>query len=316
MYSSVAIELVAPAEFSALLLPGSKVSFAQGTFGKILLQDIHVKGLTILYNIYQVREDLALDFRSYPGMLQTHVALKNDSHYDIKGIGDFYLEEGRFNILDASHFEGTHFLKSNREYRSFHAICSPEMLDRLLTIFPALEEWFASDSSRPRLLFKINPSLTAELKEIIDSIIYCTYTNDLRRFFLELKIRQFLFLSMSPVGQEIIPVVGLSRRNIELIYESKRLLEKSFDQHTTIATIAKRTEMSEFKLKFGFKKIFGISLSDYLIQSKMEAAKKLLIETNSSLKEIASLTGYASIQSFLRAFKKYFHNTPGSFRKN
>jgi len=28
------------------------------------------------------------------------------------------------------------------------------------------------------------------------------------------------------------------------------------------------------------------------------------------------LTGYATKQSFLNAFKRYFHDTPGSFRKN
>ena len=34
------------------------------------------------------------------------------------------------------------------------------------------------------------------------------------------------------------------------------------------------------------------------------------------LKEIASLTGYATKQSFLNTFKKYFHDIPDSFRKN
>ncbi|MEI9809095.1 MAG: helix-turn-helix domain-containing protein [Bacteroidota bacterium] len=48
----------------------------------------------------------------------------------------------------------------------------------------------------------------------------------------------------------------------------------------------------------------------------MQAARSLLLETDKPLKEIASLTGYSTKQSFMNAFKKYFNDTPGSFRKN
>ena len=74
--------------------------------------------------------------------------------------------------------------------------------------------------------------------------------------------------------------------------------------------------MNEFKLKAGFKQVFGISMFDYLIKKRMQEARSLLLETDKPIKEIASLTGYSTKQSFLNAFKKYFHDTPGSFRKN
>jgi AraC family transcriptional activator of pyochelin receptor len=315
-YGSISLEPVVPPELYALLLPGSEAVCAQGAFGKILLQEIHLGALVIQYIIYQVRKDLALDFRYHSGMMQTYVALKNDSHYYIQGIGDLYLAEGQFNILDASTIEGTRFLEQGREYRSFHVIYSPEMLDSLLSVFPPLEEWFASDSSQPRLLFKTHPLLTTQLKEIVDNIIHCSYTDELRRFYLELKTKEFLFLSMMPIEQGVTAAIWLTPRSIEMIHESKRMLENNFDQHITIAGMAKQLGINEFKLKAGFKKIFGISLFDYFIQTKMQKAKRLLLETDKPIKEIAHLTGYASKQSFLNAFKKHFHNTPGSLRKN
>jgi len=315
-YGPIILKPEVPAELSACVLPGSETGFAQGVFGKILLQEIHLDNLVLQYNIYQVKKDLAIDFRCHPGMMQVHVALKNDSHYSIEGIGDLYLAEGQFNILDASSIEGTSFLEQGREYRSFHASYSPEMLDSLLPVFPSLEEWFASDSSQPRLLFKTHPLLTVQLKDIIEDILHCSYTDDLRRLYLELKIKEFLFLSMMPVGQGITPVIWLTKRSIELIHQSKRILENNFDQRITIAELAKQLGIHEFKLKAGFKKVFGVSMFDYLIQTKMQKAKYLLLETDKPIKEIAHLTGYASKQSFLNAFKKYFHNTPGSLRKN
>ncbi len=315
-YGPIIIEPGVPAELSSWVLPESETGYAQGPFGKILLQEIHLGEISIQYNIFQVRKDLAIDFRLHPGMMQIHAAIKNDSHYSIEGIGDLYLSEGQFNILDAVNIEGTGFLEQGREYRSFHATYSPEILDSLLPVFPALEEWLASDSSQPRLLFKTHPLLTVQLKDIIQSIIHCSYTDELRRFYLELKTKEFLFLSMMPIEQGVTPAIWLTPRSIELIHESKRMLENNFDQHITIAIMAKQLGINEFKLKAGFKKIFGISMFDYLIQTKMQKAKKLLLETDKPIKEIAHLTGYASKQSFLNAFKKHFHNTPGSLRKN
>jgi two-component system response regulator YesN len=55
---------------------------------------------------------------------------------------------------------------------------------------------------------------------------------------------------------------------------------------------------------------------DYLVKTRMQMARDLLLETDKPIKEIAALTGYSTKQSFLNAFKRYFHDTPGSFRKN
>jgi AraC-like DNA-binding protein len=315
-YGPIIIKPGVPEELSSWVLPDSETGYAQGAFGKILFQEIHLGELNIQYNIFQVVKDLAIDFRCQPGMMQIHVALKGDGHYSIDGIGDLYLAEGQFNILDAANIEGTGYLEHSREYHSFHVSYTPEILDSLLPVFPALEEWFASDSSQPRLLFKTHPLLTVQLKDIIESILHCPYTDELRRYYLELKVKEFLFLSMMPIEQGVTPAIWLTRRSIEQIHESKRMLENNFDQHITIATLAKQLGINEFKLKAGFKKIFSISMFDYLIQTKMQKAKKLLLETDMPIKEIAHRTGYASKQSFLNAFKKYFHNTPGSLRKN
>jgi AraC-like DNA-binding protein len=146
--------------------------------------------------------------------------------------------------------------------------------------------------------------------------VHCQYPGELLEFYRQLKAREFLCLALTPRNGEITPAVKLTRRNISLIHESKHILDNSFDQHITIASVAQQTGMNEFKLKAGFKQVFGISMFDYLIKTRMQTARGLLLETDKPIKEIASLTGYATKQSFLNAFKKYFHDTPGSFRKN
>lgn len=315
-YGPITTQPATSAELSPLLIANSEVASAEGPYGKIVLQEIHAGEMSIMYNVYRVEQDIALDFNYNLNTLQTHIALKNDSQYYISGIGDYYLAEGQFNVIDSFTLQGTHFLESGQEYRTIHLSFLPQFLEKLFPVFPYLQDWLASDSQQPRFLFKVHPWLSPHVKDVIQSILYSSYADELLEFYRELKIRELLCLVLAPGTTVITPAVKLTRHNIALIHESRHILDSVFDQHITIASIAQRTGMNEFKLRAGFKQVFGISMFDYLIKTRMKAARNLLLETDKPIKEIATMTGYSTRQSFLSAFKRYFRDTPGSFRKN
>jgi AraC-like DNA-binding protein len=315
-YGPIVVKPVVPSELSTLLIPGSEAYSSEGPFGSILFQEVKAGDISIMYNIYQLKEDLAIDFQLNPGTLRTHVALKNDSQCYISGLGEYYLAEGQFNIIDATTLDGTYFLEHGEEYRTLHLSFSSQQLERMLPVFPYLQEWLASDSPQPRLLFKVHSWLSPQIKDVIDKILFCPYTDELQEYYRELKACELLCLALAPGAKEVTPAVKLTRHNVALIHESRHILDSVFDQHITISSIAQRTGMNEFKLRAGFKQVFGISMFDYLVKTRMQAARSLLLETDKPIKEIAALTGYATKQSFLNAFKKYFHDTPGAFRKN
>ncbi|MBW7454933.1 AraC family transcriptional regulator [Paenibacillus sepulcri] len=64
-----------------------------------------------------------------------------------------------------------------------------------------------------------------------------------------------------------------------------------------------------------FKEEFGEKFIDYLVHVRMEAAKRLLMETTDSVQVIALKVGYVHSFSFIRVFKKVVGVTPGDFRK-
>jgi two-component system response regulator YesN len=64
-----------------------------------------------------------------------------------------------------------------------------------------------------------------------------------------------------------------------------------------------------------FKKQTGLSISDYLQQQRIEYAKKLLVETNSSVSEVALAAGYSNFSYFSTIFKKSTELNPMEFRK-
>jgi two-component system response regulator YesN len=62
-----------------------------------------------------------------------------------------------------------------------------------------------------------------------------------------------------------------------------------------------------------FKKVTGISFVDYVVQCKMEEAKRLMLETDYHIQEIANLIGYSE-RNLNRIFQRFTGLAPGQFR--
>ncbi|MFC4305179.1 response regulator [Cohnella boryungensis] len=64
-----------------------------------------------------------------------------------------------------------------------------------------------------------------------------------------------------------------------------------------------------------FRKETGLSLSDYIVQAKIEKVKKQLKETNDKISNIAESLGYVHFSYFAKLFKKMTGLTPQEYRK-
>ena len=107
----------------------------------------------------------------------------------------------------------------------------------------------------------------------------------------------------------------IRQQDAECIHMAKDIISKNLRQHITIRDLAQEVGLNQFKLKQGFKQIFGMGVYTYLYQARMEKAKELLEDTDKSLKEIAAITGYKRISSFIRSFKRIYKQSPALWRK-
>jgi AraC-like DNA-binding protein len=82
-----------------------------------------------------------------------------------------------------------------------------------------------------------------------------------------------------------------------------------------LADIAQNLRMSRSHLSRLVLKQTGVTFKGHLQLARMNTAARLLQETNLSIKEIASSTGYEHVPSFDRQFRHYFQVTPGRFRR-
>jgi AraC-like DNA-binding protein len=93
--------------------------------------------------------------------------------------------------------------------------------------------------------------------------------------------------------------------------------EKILCSHITgampnLKTLACQHGISEVSLKRHFKQCYGVNMSSYFINKKMEYAQQLMDEKNINSIEAAHLLGYTNVSHFITMFKKYAANSPNN----
>jgi AraC-like DNA-binding protein len=107
----------------------------------------------------------------------------------------------------------------------------------------------------------------------------------------------------------------LTQKENDSLYKARDIIMADITKHFSIREISQKVQLNEFKLKTGFKQVFGTGIFEYLLKIRMEKAYQLLIETDKPIKEIASIAGYDYLTNFITAFRKHFAQTPKEVRR-
>ncbi len=138
--------------------------------------------------------------------------------------------------------------------------------------------------------------------------------------FQRAKIIEFLSLYLA-AGQD----AKDSRQQCPFVLDAMEL-QRIEDAHDIITTrlvnppslkaLARMVGTNEYKLKVGFKHVYGKSVYAYLTDYRMDEARKLLMVEKPRINEVAARVGYANPSHFIAAYKKRFGVTPKQHLKS
>lgn len=92
-------------------------------------------------------------------------------------------------------------------------------------------------------------------------------------------------------------------------------IQERFQEPLRVAELAERSGISESSMESQFKKVFGVSPSQFIQKTRVEHAAKLLTTTGLSLSEIAQRSGFYDQSAFSKKFKETTKRSPGAYRK-
>ncbi len=106
------------------------------------------------------------------------------------------------------------------------------------------------------------------------------------------------------------PPSDISADDRKKLHEVKRFIEQDFLHEHTIASLCRQASLNEFKLKKGFKALFGTRVIQYVRRLRMEHAHELLSKGGISIEEISIKLGYQYTNHFSTAYKRHFGYRP------
>ncbi|RFS15189.1 GlxA family transcriptional regulator [Emticicia sp. C21] len=130
------------------------------------------------------------------------------------------------------------------------------------------------------------------------------------------KIAKIFAIDMDRQNQSYFSTFQPSRdHNDNIVAMVQQKIEANYQEAETIEELIKDIPSSRRNVLRRFKQITGIPPIEYLQQIRIEAAKKLLEQTNQHMGEVIFSSGYNDPKAFRRIFRKIVGMTPTAYRE-
>ena len=133
---------------------------------------------------------------------------------------------------------------------------------------------------------------------------------------LALEVASVFIYDQAHAATDAQPLISLGRISQ---YEPRvttaiRLMESHIDEPLVITEIAAAMGASSRTLEGLFRKTLDSSPGVYYLRLRLQTARKMVLDTNLPLMEIAVRTGFSCLSSFSRCFKRHYQKGPRDYR--
>ena len=243
-------------------------------------------------------------------------------HFCLKGQGDFLFNTGNyvFNVkeehsillynpqrdlpIDLKLQPNTWIIGVVISIKKFHSLFSQDA-DHIHFLSPENSTKKYYDNGN------ITPSMAVVLSQILSSNIH----ESMKALYLKGKVYELLSLYFNKnedTDIEQCPFL-IDEDNVRKIRLAKEIILKNMSEPPTLQELSEEIGLSLNKLKEGFKQLYGDTVFGYLLDHKMEEARRMLASTNYNVNEVGLRVGYSTSSHFIAAFKKKYGTTPKKY---
>lgn len=160
---------------------------------------------------------------------------------------------------------------------------------------------------------------SAAMQGVLQQILRCPYRGVTKRIYLQSKVWELLGLlieSTVEAQQEPQHLWKLKPEDVERIHSAKEILLQHLDSPPCLMELARQVGLNDYKLKRGFRQVFGTTAFGYLHNHRLGQARQLLETNDLNVEEVARVIGYRDRSAFSKAFCHKFGVTPSYYRKS
>jgi AraC-like DNA-binding protein len=159
-------------------------------------------------------------------------------------------------------------------------------------------------------------SFSQDLNAMTNDLIHSEMSGPMRIALMNAKCTEILCKSINEVQKlRLKPsLVKLTDADVEAINKAHHILLNDIKASPTIAELASRIGINRNKLFYGFKELFGLSISELIQDKRLELGYQLLTQSDFPIIEIADQAGFKHQCNFSTAIKRKFGLSPSKIR--
>lgn len=281
--------------------------------GKGHIQEIQWHGIRLSLFNYQLHEDVFVQQRA-----QDEDGLSREIGFNLSG-NRFGKRTGE-NFIEWGHTGGERSISktyANEPIRKvdIHIESSELLVQMVNETLCTLPKSVLQQIKEGSWICEVN-SITPAMRIALDQLLRCPFYGETRRLFLESKCLELIALKLEQLktkNSETKPSCLLRPDDVERIHYAKDILTKHSDYPPSLTELARQVNLNDYKLKVGFKQVFGTTVFGYLRQYRMTEARRMLFEQQMNVKEVSRAVGYANQSQFAAAFRKQFGINPKAY---
>lgn len=159
-----------------------------------------------------------------------------------------------------------------------------------------------------RLLMTLSLSRSDEVCELMLNIRNqekCFHYKDIVQVLGD--VEQLLLLICEDAAKQKQDGIGMS-------WKVRRMIDINYPSPINLSMLSSILAYSPSYIDRSFRKTFGVSVNQYLIQTRLKAAQSLLWSTSRKVRDISESVGYSDYFNFAKQFRKQFGLTPTEYR--
>lgn len=289
-------------------------SFLKGKFNEIVLQDFK-----IAYGNSSLKKSTTILFESTTETVEMHFTINGNSSTYINGINkNFGVGSNTHNIFYGKDLRGKMTWETNEMF-IFEVNLNPAFFKNYLpdsALFSLFKK--KMDKNEASSLSEHNHPITSQMLCIIKQIINCNFKDEFKRLFLEAKVLELLLLQLEQIEACSFCLndrnLVKEKNDIEKMYYVKDIINDNLFKKLTLSELSNKIQSNECTLKKAFKNTFNTTVFAYVKQQRMLKAKQMLLDSNTTINEVADVVGYKNPQHFSTAFKKHFGYVPSKLK--
>ncbi|KQC30490.1 AraC family transcriptional regulator [Flagellimonas eckloniae] len=283
---------------------------AKGSYEEILVED----GFYILKIQNDTEEFNVIEREIDSSFIQFHFCLKGGSRFHFNQ-GNYHLEVSEENSLllyntqkdlplNLNISPNTWLLSVIMTIRKFHSLFSNEA-----NYIP-----FLSDDNKEKKYYSqevVSPAIAVVLSQMMNYNLHPS----IKELYVRGKVYELISLYFNKTKDadlEQCPFLA-DEDNVRRIKMAKEIMISRMVEPPTLDELSKEIGLSLKKLKEGFKQIYGDSVYGFLLDYKMEFARKMLETGAHNVNEVGLRVGYSTASHFIASFKKKYGTTPKKY---